>query len=142
MMYIELYREAQNGNPGSNMDQQVIAIVLSGGGAKGSFEVGALLALQEIWNEVRPCIVCGSSVGAINALAVAENSDGSRLSIIIWSARSGALRQQGRQVDEGLLKHVVPVHSNHINLTGDYSWRKNKRVEKGGFRPLRISAEP
>jgi hypothetical protein len=54
----------------------------------------------------------------------------------------GALRQQGRQVGEGLLKHVVPVHLNLINLTGDYSWRQNKRVEKGGFRPLRISAEP
>ena len=35
------------------------------------------------------------------------------------------------------LKHVAPVHWNHINLTGDYSWRQNKRVEKGGFRPLR-----
>jgi NTE family protein len=68
------------------MDQQVIAIVLSGGGAKGSFEVGALLALREIWNEVRPRIVCGSSVGAINALAVAENSDGSGINKLetIW----------------------------------------------------------
>jgi TnpA family transposase len=54
----------------------------------------------------------------------------------------GALRQQGRQVDESLLKHVAPVHWNHINLTGDYSWRQNKRVEKGGFRPLRIPPEP
>jgi len=25
----------------------------------------------------------------------------------------------------------------HINLTGDYVWRANKRVAKGGFRPLR-----
>jgi len=33
----------------------------------------------------------------------------------------GALRQQGRQADDGLLKHVAPVHWNHINLTGDYS---------------------
>jgi hypothetical protein len=52
------------------------------------------------------------------------------------------LNAQGRQVDEGLLKHVAPVHWNHINLTGDYSWRQNKRVEKGGFRPLRIPPEP
>ena len=43
-----------------------------------------------------------------------------------------ALRQQGRQIDDGLLKHVAPVHWNHINLTSDYSWRQNKRVEKGG----------
>jgi Tn3 transposase DDE domain len=41
----------------------------------------------------------------------------------------GALRQQGRQIDNGLLKHVAPVHWNHINLTGDYS-PQNKRVRK------------
>lgn len=67
--------------------------------------------------------------------------------IILWNTvylerAIGALRQQGRQVDESLLKHVAPVHWNHINLTGDYSWRQNKRVEKGGFRPLRIPPEP
>ncbi|RMF37414.1 MAG: hypothetical protein D6754_09550 [Alphaproteobacteria bacterium] len=48
------------------------AIVLSGGGAKGSFEIGALLYLREIWNEIEPRIICGTSVGAINALALAE----------------------------------------------------------------------
>ena len=42
----------------------------------------------------------------------------------------------------GLLKHVAPVHWNHINLTGDYSWRQNKRVEKGGFRALRKPTAP
>ena len=67
--------------------------------------------------------------------------------IILWNTvylerAIGALRQQGRQIDESLLKHVAPVHWNHINLTGDYSWRQNKRVEKGGFRPLRIPPEP
>ena len=66
--------------------------------------------------------------------------------IILWNTvylerAIGALRQQGRQIDEGLLKHVAPVHWNHINLTGDYSWRQNKRVEKGGFRPLMIPSQ-
>ena len=66
--------------------------------------------------------------------------------IILWNTvylerAIGALRKQGRQIDEGLLKHVAPVHWNHINLTGDYSWRQNKRLEKGGFRPLRIPSQ-
>jgi NTE family protein len=52
--------------------EHLTAIVLSGGGAKGSFEVGALLYLREIWNEIQPRIICGTSVGAINALALAE----------------------------------------------------------------------
>jgi TnpA family transposase len=46
--------------------------------------------------------------------------------IILWNTvyleqAIGALRQQGRQIDDSLLKHVAPVHWNHINLTGDYS---------------------
>jgi len=62
--------------------------------------------------------------------------------IILWNtvylARAvGALREQGQDIDHALLKHIAPVHWGHINLTGDYSWRQNKRVEKGGFRPLR-----
>lgn len=60
--------------------------MLSGGGAKGSFEAGALLFLREIWNEVRPRIICGTSVGAINALAVAEATNSSGIDKIerIW----------------------------------------------------------
>jgi NTE family protein len=66
--------------------QHLTAVVLSGGGAKGSFEVGALFLLREIWNEVRPRIVCGSSVGAINGLALAESTDGSGIDTLetIW----------------------------------------------------------
>lgn len=66
--------------------RNLTAIVLSGGGAKGSFEIGALFYLREIWNDVRPRIVCGSSVGAINGLAVAESVDGAGIDKLetIW----------------------------------------------------------
>jgi TnpA family transposase len=62
--------------------------------------------------------------------------------IILWNTvyvgrAVTALREDNYVIDEALLPHVAPVHWNHINLTGDYSWRQNKRVEKGGFRPLR-----
>lgn len=50
-----------------------VAIVLSGGGSKGDFEVGALRYLYEIG--IRPQIVAGSSVGAINALKLVEGDD-------------------------------------------------------------------
>ncbi len=49
------------------------AIVLSGGGAKGDFEVGAVRCLYNLG--VRPKILCGTSVGAINALKLAEGED-------------------------------------------------------------------
>ena len=66
--------------------EHLTAIVLSGGGAKGSFEVGVLLYLYEIWNDISPRIVCGTSVGAINALGVAEATNGAGIDKIrrIW----------------------------------------------------------
>jgi Tn3 transposase DDE domain len=62
--------------------------------------------------------------------------------IILWNTvylerAVQGLRDHDLPVDEDLLKHVAPVHWNHIGLTGDYSWRPGKRVEKGDFRPLR-----
>lgn len=62
--------------------------------------------------------------------------------IVLWNTvylerAVNAMREQGQEIDEGLLKHVAPVHWNHINLTGDYTWRQNRRVEKGGFRLVR-----
>jgi hypothetical protein len=40
-------------------------------------------------------------------------------------------------VDATLLQHLSPLGWEHINLTGDYTWRQNKQVEKGKWRPLR-----
>lgn len=50
---------------------QRLAIVLSGGGAKGAFQVGVLDALIDT-HGVRPAIVVGTSTGAIQALGVAQ----------------------------------------------------------------------
>jgi predicted acylesterase/phospholipase RssA len=49
---------------------QRVAYVLSGGGAKGSFEMGAIQRLYE--QNMAPSIVAGTSVGAINAIKLAE----------------------------------------------------------------------
>ena len=47
-----------------------------------------------------------------------------------------SLRERGT-VNDDLLGHLAPLGWNHIGLTGDYNWHANKRVAKGGFRPLR-----
>lgn len=62
--------------------------------------------------------------------------------IMLWNTfylerAVAALRAQGHQVDDALIKHVAPIHWNHVILTGDYYWRQNRRVKKGGFRPFR-----
>jgi TnpA family transposase len=62
--------------------------------------------------------------------------------IVLWNTiylkrAIGALREEGRSVNDALLPHLSPVGWEHINLTGDYVWHANKRVAKGRFRPMR-----
>lgn len=51
-----------------------LALVLSGGGARGDFEVGAVECIYE--RGLRPDILVGTSVGAINATKLAEGEGG------------------------------------------------------------------
>jgi NTE family protein len=53
------------------------ALILSGGGARAAYQVGVLQALAEIIPEDQPNpfpIICGTSAGAINALALAAHT--------------------------------------------------------------------
>jgi hypothetical protein len=67
--------------------------------------------------------------------------------IVLWNTvylerAIQAIRDHGQPVDENLLQHVSPLGGEHINLTGDYVWRQDRRVERGKFRPLRAVASP
>jgi TnpA family transposase len=62
--------------------------------------------------------------------------------IILWntvnlSRAIQSLKAHGLSVNENLLEHPPPLGWEHINLTGDYVLRQNRRVESGNFRPLR-----
>ena len=46
-----------------------------------------------------------------------------------------ALRE--RDVDEDLLQYLSYLGWEHINLTGDYIWKKSSKIKEGKFRPLR-----
>jgi NTE family protein len=48
------------------------ALVFSGGGSRGSYEIGVWKALNKL--KIKPDMVFGSSVGAINAALFASNS--------------------------------------------------------------------
>ncbi len=65
--------------------------------------------------------------------------------IVMWNTvylqrAVAALRERGRPVDDNLLQYLSPLGWEHINLTGDYVWRRNARVGAGRFRPLRLLA--
>ena len=53
-----------------------------------------------------------------------------------------ALNDHSQPVNDSLLRHLSPLAWEHINLTGDYVWKQDKRIEKGKFRPLRPFSEP
>lgn len=66
-----------------------VAFVLGGGGVLGAAEAGMALALLE--SGVRPDLVCGTSVGAINgaALAADPTPEGARALVKFWDALGG-----------------------------------------------------
>lgn len=47
------------------------------------------------------------------------------------------LKKKGLHINDQLLSHLSPLGWEHINLTGDYIWRNNKKLAKGKYRPLR-----
>ncbi|MCK5018013.1 MAG: patatin-like phospholipase family protein [Candidatus Peribacteraceae bacterium] len=63
-----------------------IAVVLSGGGAKGGFQVGALDYIKkyhpEIWDNIQ--IVAGVSVGSLNATLLASGDEGWKKLQHLW----------------------------------------------------------
>jgi TnpA family transposase len=67
--------------------------------------------------------------------------------IVLWNTvylerATQALRDAGKLKDDSLLKYLSPLGWEHINLTGDYVWRQNRKVDDGEFRPLRTSEKP
>lgn len=60
------------------------ALILSGGGARAAYQVGALRALAEISPRGAPLpfpVLCGTSAGAINAMTLAIHADDFRLGV-------------------------------------------------------------
>ncbi|HBS7338693.1 TPA: Tn3 family transposase, partial [Klebsiella pneumoniae] len=47
------------------------------------------------------------------------------------------LKKKGLPLNDQLLSHLSPLGWEHINLTGDYIWRTNKKLSEGRYRPLR-----
>lgn len=73
-----------------------LGLVLSGGGAKGSFEAGVLAAIEEAG--LRPQIVSGTSAGALNAAGIAAGFDADRLAELWTSVRDGDVFRSRRDV--------------------------------------------
>lgn len=67
--------------------------------------------------------------------------------IVLWNTRCleaaiAALRSRGRVIPDELLVHVWPLHREHINLTGDYTWTAIAAGEPARLRELRLDRMP
>jgi len=67
--------------------------------------------------------------------------------IVLWNTvylerATTALRNTGKLKDESMLRFLAPLGWEHINLTGDYVWRLNRKSDEGQFRPLRTQEKP
>lgn len=66
-------------------------------------------------------------------------------SIIVWNTvYTGrvvdALRQTGEDIPDRLLASLSPLTWEHVNLTGDYVWEEEPRIDQSGFRSLALTA--
>ena len=98
------------------------AFVLGGGGVLGAAEVGMARALLEAG--VRPDVVCGTSVGAINGAAIAADPTpkGAHRLLAIW----GALAEDG-MLDGSLLRRAAEIVRRRTSLHGNGELRRMLR---------------
>jgi hypothetical protein len=67
--------------------------------------------------------------------------------IVLWNTvylerAVQALRNRGYPVDDALLQQLSPLGWEHINLTGDHVWHRNRGRKTDSFRPLRAFSQP
>jgi NTE family protein len=104
------------------------ALVLSGGGARGAYQAGVFRCLEE--QKWIPDIICGTSVGAINACAIGSGLNSQEL-INLWldldqkkvmrysfkdTIRGIFRKAYGPLVDTAPLRHLIQQKLNFKNL--------------------------
>ncbi len=101
------------------------AVVLSGGGAKGGYEIGAWQALREL--DYTPDIVTGTSVGAFNGALIALNKYEEALDL--W---------QSIGMDSVFLQFSEAVKNDESKLDGYITRLAKEAILKGGadYTPL------
>ncbi|MBH5320261.1 patatin-like phospholipase family protein [Paenibacillus sp. GSMTC-2017] len=109
-----------------------IGLVLSGGGSRGNFQVGAVRYLYE--RNIRPAIIAGTSVGAINAVKLAEGEGdgndatrGLRGLIGIWR---DLIVESDMWVKEGWFSNIED--STIVNFIKDDAFR-SKKIREDSF---------
>jgi len=105
-----------------------LAVVLSGGGAKGAFQVGVLDALMNK-HGVKPAIVVGTSTGAIQALGVAQNDIAGLMAV--WNGIKG---------NSDIYKERAGVLSAFLGEKAMYDASPLRKLLKKFYDPAKLAA--
>jgi Tn3 transposase DDE domain len=58
--------------------------------------------------------------------------------VFTWSGAVQAVRNRGQMIPEALLVHLTPLKWEHINLTGDYHWRRDGGLRNSPRPPIAV----
>ena len=102
-------------SPDTKRDREHVAFVLGGGGLRGAAEVGMLKALAE--TAIRPDIIVGTSIGAVNGAFVAAGELPERADALeaMWLSQLGGtsvFREGWVSRAANVARHRTHLHSN------------------------------
>lgn len=113
------------------MKNTVRAVVFSGGGAKGGYQIGAWKALREM--DFHPDIVTGTSVGALNGALMALDKFDEALEIWENMGMSRVFSQFVERTDEDnpSLEHFIPKIAKEALFEGGADFTPLQELVKG-----------
>ena len=122
-------------------NNEKLGLVLSGGGSKGAYEIGAYLALRHLGK--RPDVVTGTSIGAINGLLIVQNDW--RKAIRLWKKISFSLIYDENSFpicDNPELKDIYKLYIKSFINDGGLDIEKLKLLLNEVYNPRKFFSSP
>ena len=104
----------------------MVGIALEGGGAKGSYQAGAYIALTE--NGIKPDMIAGTSIGAINAALMAQGDINKMIDLWVHIV-SSFFAGQWLFIESHMTDKVKVIYINHV-LIDFHQFKVNATLQK------------
>ena len=102
------------------------ALCLSGGGARGSFQIGAIKCLYEVYG-FRPDVIAGTSVGAVNGIKLAAapplaNNDSESILIAVRNGQIDKQLKQAQELEKLWFDFMLSQQGQEIFVKNEYTF--------------------
>lgn len=111
----------------------MVGLALEGGGAKGSYQAGAYMALKKCGIKVHA--VAGTSIGSLNGALIASHDENKMLSLWRDATMTELLGIDENKAHE-ILKSGLSIDKIKISFTELYKAFKNKGLDMSNYRAL------